>query len=67
MDIHIGVGNTSGSFDVVKSFSQRQPSDTQAVCDLIKNPNDTKQYEPHEVLKSCLPMPIVLRESRGRD
>jgi ABC-type branched-subunit amino acid transport system substrate-binding protein len=46
MDIHIGVGNTSGSFDVVKSFSQRQPSDTQAVCDLYKNPNDTKQYEP---------------------
>jgi branched-chain amino acid transport system substrate-binding protein len=31
---------------VVKSFSQRQPSDTQAVCDLYKNPNDTKQYEP---------------------
>ena len=46
MDIHIGVGNRSGSFDVVKSFSQQQPSDTQAVCDLIKNPNDTKQYEP---------------------
>jgi branched-chain amino acid transport system substrate-binding protein len=46
MDIHIGVGNPSGSFDVVKSFSQRQPADTQAVCDLIKNPNDTKQYEP---------------------
>ena len=46
MDIHIGVGNTSQSFDLVKSFSQRQPSDTQAVCDLHKNPNDTKQYEP---------------------
>jgi urea ABC transporter substrate-binding protein len=46
MDIHIGVGNTSQSFDVVKSFSQRAPSDTQAVCDLHKNPNDTKQYEP---------------------
>jgi branched-chain amino acid transport system substrate-binding protein len=46
MDIHIGVGNTSQSFDLVKSFSQRPPSDTQAVCDLHKNPNDTKQYEP---------------------
>jgi branched-chain amino acid transport system substrate-binding protein len=46
MDVHIGVGNTSQSFDLVKSFSQRPPSDTQAVCDLHKNPNDTKQYEP---------------------
>jgi urea ABC transporter substrate-binding protein len=46
MDIHIGVGNAAGSFDVVKSFSQRPPSDTQAVCNLIKNPNDTTQYEP---------------------
>ena len=46
MDIHIAVGNTTGSFDLIKSFSQRQPADTQAVCDLKKNPNDTKQYEP---------------------
>ena len=46
MDIHIGVGNTSGSFDVVKSFSQRQPSDTQAVCDLTRTrtiPNSTSR------------------------
>lgn len=46
MDIHIAVGNTTGGFDLVKSFSQRQPADTQAVCDLVKNPDDTKQYEP---------------------
>ena len=46
MDIHIGVGNTSQSFDVVKSFSQRAPSTRRLVCDLHKNPNDTKQYEP---------------------
>ena len=46
MDIHIAVGNASGGFDLVKSFPQRQPSDTQAVCNLIKNPDDTKQYEP---------------------
>ena len=25
---------------------QRQPSDTQAVCDLRRNPDDTRQYEP---------------------
>ncbi len=46
MDIHICAGNTKGGFDLLKSFSQRQPADTQAVCDLHKNPNDTKQYEP---------------------
>ncbi len=46
MDIHIASGNTTGGFDLIKSFSQRQPADTQAVCDLKKNPNDTKQYEP---------------------
>jgi branched-chain amino acid transport system substrate-binding protein len=45
-DVHIAVGNRNGSFDLLKSFSQRQPTDTQAVCDLDKNPNDTKQYEP---------------------
>ena len=31
--------------NVLKSYSQVPPSDTQAVCDLQKNPNDTKQYE----------------------
>lgn len=46
MDIHIAVGNAQGGFDLIKSFSQRQPADTQAVCNLFENPNDTKQYEP---------------------
>jgi len=46
MDVHIAQGNRTGSFGLLKSFSQRPPSDTQAVCDLVKNPNDTKQYEP---------------------
>jgi branched-chain amino acid transport system substrate-binding protein len=46
MDIHLAVGNTSGGYDLLKSFKQRQPVDTQQVCDLIKNPNDNKQYEP---------------------
>jgi ABC-type branched-subunit amino acid transport system substrate-binding protein len=46
MDIHVAVGNKTGGFDLIKSFSQRPPADTQAVCDLKKNPNDTKQYEP---------------------
>ncbi|MFC3226473.1 ABC transporter substrate-binding protein [Marinibaculum pumilum] len=46
MDIHIVKGNDKGGFDLIKSFEQRPPSDTQAVCDLHKNPNDTTQYEP---------------------
>lgn len=46
MDIHIVVGNRAGTFDVIKSFSQRPPTDTQLVCDLNVNPDDTTQYEP---------------------
>lgn len=32
---------------VRKTFAQRQPVDTQAVCDLQRNPNDNKQYDAH--------------------
>jgi ABC-type branched-subunit amino acid transport system substrate-binding protein len=46
MDVHIAQGNRDGGFDLLKSFSQRPPSDTQVVCNLVANPNDTKQYEP---------------------
>ncbi|HMN84369.1 MAG TPA: transporter substrate-binding protein [Bauldia sp.] len=46
MDVHIAEGNRTGTFDLLKSFPQRPPSDTQAVCNLAENPNDTKQYEP---------------------
>jgi branched-chain amino acid transport system substrate-binding protein len=46
MDVHVAVGNRSGGFDLIKSFSQQPPTDTQAVCDLNANPDDTKQYEP---------------------
>jgi len=46
MDVHIAIGNRNKGFDIIKSFSQRPPSDTQAVCNLITNPNDTTQYEP---------------------
>jgi branched-chain amino acid transport system substrate-binding protein len=45
MDIHIARGNTEQSFDVIKSFPQRPPTDTQLVCDLHANPDDTTQYE----------------------
>jgi urea transport system substrate-binding protein len=46
MDMHIAVGNRAGTFDVIKSFPQRPPRDTQEVCDLEANPDDTTQYEP---------------------
>lgn len=46
MDIHIAVGNRAGTFDLIKSFPQRPPTDTQLVCDLHQNPDDTTQYEP---------------------
>jgi branched-chain amino acid transport system substrate-binding protein len=46
MDKHLVVGNRAGTFDVIKSFPQRPPRDTQEVCDLEANPDDTTQYEP---------------------
>jgi urea ABC transporter substrate-binding protein len=46
MDIHIVKGNATQTFDVIKSFPQRPPKDTQLVCDLVANPDDTTQYEP---------------------
>ena len=43
-DVHIvEVGDQK--MNVVKSFDQRQPVDTQSVCDLKANPKDTTQYE----------------------
>jgi branched-chain amino acid transport system substrate-binding protein len=30
---------------VLESFAQRQPVDTQSVCDLKANPDDNQQYE----------------------
>ena len=42
----LAVGNRAGTFDVIKSFPQRALRDTQEVCDLAANPDDTTQYEP---------------------
>jgi len=30
--------------EIVKTFEQQQPSDTSAVCNLVKNPKDNQQY-----------------------
>jgi branched-chain amino acid transport system substrate-binding protein len=46
MDVHIMRCNRQRKYDLIRSFPQRQPIDTQAVCDLFKYPNDTTQYEP---------------------
>lgn len=45
MNIHLCIGNRNQSFDVVQSFKQRPPLDTQLVCNLYENPDDTTQYE----------------------
>ncbi len=45
MDIHIVRGNMKRRFDVIRSFKQRPPLDTQLVCDLHANPDDKTQYE----------------------
>jgi branched-chain amino acid transport system substrate-binding protein len=31
-------------WDVTNSYPEQKPLDTAAVCDLVKNPNDTTQY-----------------------
>ena len=43
MDIHLASVKDS-AFVVSESFPQQPPSDTAAVCDLIKNPDDNQQY-----------------------
>lgn len=43
-DVHIGrVKNHS--FEILKTFANRAPSDTAAVCDLVANPDETRQFE----------------------
>ena len=48
MDMHIVRGNRDQSFDVIKSFPQRPPKDTQLVCDLIR----TRTTPPNTSRKS---------------
>jgi branched-chain amino acid transport system substrate-binding protein len=44
MDIHLVRTNRNRSWDHIRTFEQRQPRDTQAVCNLKDNPTDTTQY-----------------------
>jgi len=44
LDVHL-MEFSGQKLSVIESFSQRQPVDTQAVCDLSANPDDNQQYE----------------------
>ena len=43
LDVHIAQVRDH-RLEVVESFAQQAPTDTAAVCDLVKNPRDAKQY-----------------------
>jgi branched-chain amino acid transport system substrate-binding protein len=44
MDIHLVRVNRNQGWDHIETYSQVEPADTQAVCNLHENPNDNKQY-----------------------
>lgn len=44
LDVHI-MEFEGQKMKVIETFTQRQPIDTQAVCDLAANPDDNTQYE----------------------
>jgi urea transport system substrate-binding protein len=43
LDVHLVVLKDK-KLNLIETFPQRKPIDTAAVCDLVKNPRDTKQY-----------------------
>jgi urea transport system substrate-binding protein len=43
LDVHIAEVKDK-KFNLLEDFPQQKPSDTAAVCDLKKNPNDNQQY-----------------------
>lgn len=44
LDVHL-MEFSGQKMRVLESYSQRQPIDTQGVCDLVANPDDNTQYE----------------------
>lgn len=44
MNIHIAVQDANRGFQAIRTFEQQPPVDTQLVCNLYENPNDTTQY-----------------------
>jgi len=45
MNIHVAVQDDKQEFEAIRTFEQMPPIDTQLVCNLFENPNDTTQYE----------------------
>lgn len=45
MNIHVAVQNDKQDFEAIRTFDQMDPVDTQLVCNLHENPDDTTQYE----------------------
>ena len=43
LDVHLAEVKDK-TLVVLEDFPQQTPADTQAVCNLIKNPNDNQQY-----------------------
>ncbi len=43
VDIHLGQVK-NGAWNIIESYPQQPPSDTAAVCNLIKRPDDNQQY-----------------------
>jgi branched-chain amino acid transport system substrate-binding protein len=43
-DVHIA-DLQDRKFTILETYKQQQPADTQAVCDLVKDPNSNTQYE----------------------
>ena len=44
MDVYVCIGDRNQRFKTLEVHKQQKPADTQAVCDLVKNPNDDTQY-----------------------
>jgi branched-chain amino acid transport system substrate-binding protein len=44
-DLHLAEGDRNQGYKVIQSYQQLKPIDTQAVCDLIKNPKTSEQIE----------------------
>lgn len=45
MNIHVAVQDDKQEFKAIRTFDQMPPIDTQLVCNLYENPDDTTQYE----------------------
>lgn len=45
-DVHVARGTAEGTFEVLKTYPQVEPSFEQSVCDLVANPETDEQFKP---------------------